>query len=164
MALPPLSIIHDPTRLATLEDYNIIDTAPEPVFDDIVQIAKEVCRTPVALISFVEADRQWFKATAGFEVCETPLDQSVCAHAIAQGSTLVIPDLTKDPRTMDNPLVVDDPHIRFYAGALLKAPNGALLGTLCVIDGQPRPEGLSDGQLSCLQALARQVCLIMDQR
>lgn len=164
MAIPPLNIIRDPKRLATLEDYGIIGTPPEPAFDDIVQVAKELCHTPVALISFVEADRQWFKAIAGFEACETPLNQSVCAHALDEESTLVIPDLSTDPRTMDNPLVLDGPRIRFYAGALLRAPNGEPLGTLCVIDDKPRPEGLTDVQLSCLQALARQVCLIMDQR
>ncbi len=118
MAIPPLEIIRDPRRLATLEDYAIIGTPPEPAFDDLVQIAKEVCRTPVALVSFVDADRQWFKAVAGFEACETPLDQSVCAHALSEESTLIIPDLSKDARTMDNPLVVNEPHIRFYAGAL----------------------------------------------
>jgi len=164
MAIPPLDIIRDPKRLATLEDYGIVGTPPEAVFDDLVHIAREVCHTPVALISFVEADRQWFKAIAGFEACETPLDQSVCAHALDEESILVIPDLSVDPRTMDNPLVLDEPRIRFYAGALLRAPNGEPLGTLCVIDDKPRPDGLSEQQLSCLQALARQVCLIMDQR
>lgn len=164
MAGPPLHIVRDPRRLATLEDYGIIGTPPEPIFDDLVRIAREVCHTAFALISFVEADRQWFKAVAGLDVSETAIDQGVGVHALAEKSTLIIPDMSRDPRTADNPYVVNDPYIRFYAGALLRAPNGEPLGTLCVLDDKPRPEGLSDAQLACLQALARQVCLIMDQR
>lgn len=151
-------------RLAVLESYGILDTPSEPAFDDAVTLARIICHTPIALVSLVAENRQWFKARAGLDACETPIEQSVCAHAIRQGSTLIIPDLTRDPRTRDNTLVTSDPKIRFYAGALLTAPGGALLGTLCVIDTKPRPEGLTEEQLHGLEALARHVVQSMDMR
>ena len=144
-------------RLEALRELDILDTAPEPAFDDIVAIASTVCKTPVALVSLVTDDRQWFKARVGFEPCETPLSQSVCAHAVASGEMLIIPDLTKDDRTALNTLVTEGPEIRFYAGAPLVLSDGVIVGTLCVIDTVPRPEGLMCDQISVLQALARQV-------
>ena len=104
-------------RLATLESYGILDTPAEQGFDDIVLLASQFCETPVALVSLVAGDRQWFKARVGVGECGTPLSQSVCAHALWQPGLLIIPDLTLDPRTRENTLVTGPPHIRFYAGA-----------------------------------------------
>ena len=151
-------------RVAALATYGILDTGPEAGFDDIVLLATRICETPVALVSLVERDRQWFKARVGFPSCETPLSQSVCAHALVEGETLVIPDLASDTRTRDNTLVTADPRIRFYAGAVLKTPGGVPLGTLCVIDTKPRPAGLTATQLESLTALARQVESQMELR
>lgn len=95
----PLSVLNDAHRLAALDKYDILDTPAEPAFDNIVSLAKQICETPVALISLVTDNRQWFKARSGFEPCETPLEQSVCAHALPTGSVLIIPDLTLDERT-----------------------------------------------------------------
>ncbi|GEP01732.1 GAF domain-containing protein [Methylobacterium haplocladii] len=163
MALP-LPITTDRARLAVLEGYGILDTPPEESFDDIVQIAAHICRTPVALVSLVAEDRQWFKARIGFPPCETDLNSSVCAHALIEPDLLVIADLSEDPRTRDNPLVTGAPFIRFYAGAPLRAPGGEVLGSLCVIDPVPRPAGLSESQRSTLRALARQVSGQMELR
>ena len=154
----------DAARLAALDRYRILDTPPEEGFDDIVQVARAVCATPVALVSLVAGDRQWFKARAGFDLCETPLDQSVCAHALRRPGLLVIPDLATDPRTRDNTLVTAGPRIRFYAGARLETPDGEALGTLCVIDDRPRPEGLNDEQAAHLERLARQVMSQLELR
>ncbi|MDQ2765219.1 MAG: ATP-binding protein [Pseudomonadota bacterium] len=151
-------------RLTALDRYNILDTPPEQGFDDIVLLASRICETPVALVSFVASDRQWFKARVGFDQCQTPLDQSVCAHAIQQPGLLIIPDLTADPRTHQNTLVTEGPHIRFYAGARLETREGQALGTLCVIDTKPRPEGLTSEQANSLEALARQVMTQLDLR
>lgn len=151
-------------RLEALDAYHILDTEAEPEFDDIVFVASTLCNTPVALVSLVEKDRQWFKARVGFEACETPIGQSVCANALSSTETLVIPDLTLDPRTRDNTLVTDDPHIRFYAGAPLITPDGIVVGTLCVIDQTARPEGLEPAQTRALEALARQVITLLEMR
>lgn len=156
--------ILSPDRLGALAAYEILDTAPEPEFDDIVHLAQKICNTPVALISLVDANRQWFKARVGFAVCETPLDQSVCAHALKQDDLLVIPDLTVDPRSRSNTLVTQAPFIRFYAGVVLKSPEGQAIGTLCVIDGKPRPEGITNEQADALRALARQTMVVMGMR
>lgn len=151
-------------RISTLGSYDILDTPPEQGFEDIVHLAAQICATPVALVSLVEIHRQWFKAHLGFEPCETPIDQSVCAHALGQSDLLVIPDLTLDPRTKNNLLVTGPSHIRFYAGAPLVASNGHVLGTLCVIDDVPRPEGLTSAQRTALEALARQVMTQLELR
>ncbi len=156
--------LRDPSRLAALLSYRVLDTAPEPQFDDIVQLARTICRTPVALVSLVTADRQWFKAKAGFEGSETPINQSVCAHAIKEPEIMVIPDLTLDPRTRENTLVTDGPQIRFYAGAVLRTPEGEALGALCVIDTVARPEGLTDECRASLLALGRQTMAMLHYR
>ena len=158
------SAISETARLGALVDYAILDSPAETGFDDIVLVAKALCQTPVALVSLVDAERQWFKARVGFGPSETPLSQSVCAHALRQDDVLIIPDLALDQRTRDNTLVTGEPHIRFYAGALLETPEGAKLGTLCVIDTMPRPGGLSEEQASGLKALARQVMAQMELR
>lgn len=156
--------VHDPARLAALNAYAILDTAPEKGFDDIVLLARNACNTPVALVSFVADDRQWVKARVGFPACGTDLNASVCAHVLAEPDLLVIPDLTLDPRTRNNPLVTGDPRIRFYAGAPLRTPDGVALGSLCVIDFGPRPAGLTEIQAESLRALAGQVMAQMELR
>ena len=159
-----MSDVADAGRLAALASYDILDTSPEEGFDDIVQLARQLCGAPVALVSLVAADRQWFKARSGFPLCETDLNASVCVHALAEPDLLVIDDLTRDPRTSANPLVVGDPSIRFYAGAPLRTDRGDVLGTLCVIDTVPRPESLTQAQGDGLRRLARQVVSLLELR
>jgi PAS domain S-box-containing protein len=161
---PALDTLVDPTRLAALAAYDILDTAPEKGFDDIVLLARNICETPVALVSLVAGDRQWFKARLGFPECGTDLNASVCAHALVEPDLLVIPDLSRDPRTRANPLVTGGPRIRFYAGAPLRTPGGKALGSLCVIDVASRPSGLTAGQAESLRALADQVMAQMELR
>jgi len=121
-------------RLAALRRYRVLDTPPEPVFDDLVQLAAHVCQTPIAVISLIEERRQWFKAEVGLSLRETPLDRSICLRVILQPGLTVIPDLTQDPRFAANPLVSGMPHLRFYAGAVLETSDGLPLGALCVLD------------------------------
>ena len=154
----------DQERLDALEAFGILDTQPEPQFDDIVYMASSVCQAPVALVSLVAQDRQWFKARIGFEGRETPISQSVCAHALTSPEPLIIPDLTQDDRTKTNTLVTAPPHIRFYAGAPLVLADGVIIGTLCVIDTVPRPLGLTEDQTKILMALARQVVTLLEAR
>ncbi|WP_267358842.1 MULTISPECIES: GAF domain-containing protein [unclassified Methylobacterium] len=160
----PPSEVADIRRLDALRDYDILDTPPEKGFDDIVELARITCAAPVALVSLVTGDRQWFKAKAGFAPCETSLDKSVCAHVLGAPDLLVIPDLTLDSRTRENPLVTGEPYLRFYAGAPLQAAGGERLGSLCVIDLAPRLEGLTEPQAGALRALAGQVMTQMDLR
>lgn len=142
----------------------MLDTPAEAGFDDFVLLASQLCDTPIALVSFVDAERQWFKARIGIDAEQTPLCDSVCAHAINEPDLLVVPDLAADERTLASALVTGEPHIRFYAGAVLHSPDGDALGTLCVIDHQPRPHGLSERQRSGLLALARQVMAQLELR
>ena len=160
----PSTILVDPKRLAVLASYAVLDTPAEQGFDDIVALASHMCSTPVALVSLVAADRQWFKARTGFSLNETPLDQSVCAHALGSTDVLVIPDMRKDPRTSHNPLVTGTPPLRFYAGAPLATPEGVTLGTICVMDHVARPDGLTPVQIEALAALARQAVSLMALR
>ena len=160
----PGAVIESKASQAALGQYDILDTPAEQGFDDIVLLASRACETPVALVSFVASDRQWFKARIGFPMCQTPLNQSVCALALQQSETFVIPDLALDERTRDNPLVTHAPFIRFYAGALLRSSEGTPIGTLCVIDSRPRPGGLAEAQRTSLEALARQVVAQLELR
>jgi GAF domain-containing protein len=140
-------------RLKVLWQYEVLDTVPEAVFDDLVELASAVCDAPIALISLVDESRQWFKAKVGLSTNETSRDVSFCAHAIMQPGLFIVPDATKDPRFADNPLVIAEPRIRFYAGAPLVTPDGHALGTLCVLDQRPRE--LTEAQRKALQVLAR---------
>ena len=142
-------------RLQVLRKYHILDSEPEIAFDDLALLASHICETPMAAISLVDEDRQWFKARIGFTTAETPRSISFCTHAIQQRDIFVVPDATKDDRLRNNPQVAGDPHIRFYAGAPLLAREGHALGTLCVVDRKPRK--LSETQLEALAALCRQV-------
>ena len=142
-------------RLAALRSYKILDTDPEKSFDDLTILASHVCETPVALISLIDADRQWFKSRVGVDLAETSREVSFCNVAIQQPDLFVVPDATKDPRFSSNPFVVSDPKIRFYAGAPFKSSEGYPLGTLCVVDVVPRQ--LTLAQRNALLALSRQV-------
>jgi signal transduction histidine kinase len=149
-------------RLAALYSLDILDSPPEQDFDDIVALASNVCGVPMSLVSLVDMDRQWFKARVGSELTETSRDMSFCAHAILGRDLLVVPDATKDARFADNPSVDRDGGIRFYAGAPLVTTEGFALGTLCVVDNQPRR--LDAEQLQALRALARQVISQIEMR
>lgn len=151
-------------RRAMFDAYDILDTPPEENFDDLVELAREICETPTALVSLVDDDRQWFKARVGFSECETNLDSSVCQHGLDSDELLVITDLTADPRTAQNPLVAQEGGIRFYAGAPLRVESGDVLGMLCVIDTVPRPDGLTVLQHKSLLGLARQVVANLELR
>lgn len=147
---------NETARLRTLRAYGVLDTAAEQAYDDIVNIASHICHTPISLVSLVDADRQWFKARHGLDADQTPREHAFCAHAILDpGALMEVPDATSDQRFANNPLVTGDPNIRFYAGVPLVAPDGAALGTLCVIDREPRK--LTTEQSNTLRALARQV-------
>jgi GAF domain-containing protein len=149
-------------RLKVLWQYDILDTVPEEVFDDLTELAARICEAPIALISLVDEDRQWFKAKVGVTLTETSRDISFCAHAVKQQELFIIPDATKDPRFANNPLVVSDPKIRFYAGAPLITPDGYAVGTLCVIDKVPRE--LRPEQQQALRVLARHVMTQLELR
>ena len=141
-------------RLAALHRYRILDTDPEKAFEDLTLLASQICETPMALISLVDAERQWFKARVGVTAQETSRSIAFCAHAIQQREIFSVPDATRDDRFRENPLVVSEPHIRFYAGAPLVTPDGHALGTLCVVDRVPRE--LRAEQEEALEALRRQ--------
>lgn len=142
-------------RLEALRKYEILDTDPEVGFDDLALLASHICATPMAAITLVDRDRQWFKARVGVPVRETPRSISFCAHAIKQRGIFVVPDASKDERLRDNPQVTGDLHIRFYAGATLITRDGHALGTLCVVDRRPRH--LTEAQTEALAVLRRQV-------
>src|SRR6201987_527603 len=146
---------NETARLQALRRYKILDTDPEKSFDDLTILASHICQTPVALISLIDSDRQWFKSKHGVNVSETPREVSFCAVAIQQPDLFVVPDASKDPRFSSNPFVVSDPKIRFYAGAPFTSSDGHPLGTLCVVDMVPR--ALTPSQEAALLALSRQV-------
>lgn len=129
---------NDQERLAALRALLILDTPPEERYDKIVQFAAEEFDVPIALISLLDENRQWFKARVGVEVCETARDISFCGHVIVQPDIFVIPDAREDARFADNPVVTGEPHVIFYAGAPIAEPSGHVIGTLCVIDHHPR--------------------------
>ena len=151
-------------RRAALARYAILDTPPEPDFDDIARLAAEALGAPIAVINFIADDRQWFKAEVGIGARELPLDVSICAHAILQNDLMVVPDCTRDARFAGNPLVNVDGGLRFYAGALLKTAEGFPIGTVCVLDRTPRPQGITAFQRLTLEVLARQVMANLNLR
>lgn len=152
--MPPASIPkNDGQRLETLYRYNILDTDAEEVFDRITLMARSLFDTKIALISLVDRDRQWFKSHIGLDVKETPRDQAFCGHAILQNEPLIVEDASTDQRFSDNPLVITEPFIRFYAGAQLVSKDGHTLGTLCLIDDKPRQLRENDNRL--LKELAK---------
>lgn len=151
-------------RLAALLRYRILDTPPEPEFDNITRVAALVCKAPMAVVNLIADTRQFFKSEIGLGLREMPLDVSLCARAILEPDILVVPDLAGDPRFDCNPLVSGSPHLRFYAGARLDTPEGLPLGTVCVLDYQPRPEGLTAEQTEVLRALARQTMAHLELR
>jgi GAF domain-containing protein len=153
---------NETSRLAALRRYRILDTDPEKSFDDLTYVASFICQTPIALVSFVDKDRQWFKSRIGLEPQETSREVSFCAHAILKPETLIVPDTFEDSRFADNPLVREDPNIRFYAGAPLFTADSLPLGTLCVIDRIPRT--LSEEQQRALEALSRQASALIEMR
>ena len=154
--VPPL----EAARLEALRQYKILDTPAEQAYDDITALAVYICEVPIALISLVDADRQWFKSKVGLDINETSRDVSFCSHAILNESTMIVNDTLHDARFENSPLVTCSPHIRFYAGVPLRTPEGHTLGTLCVIDHRPRE--LSEYQTKTLEALARQVVMQLE--
>ncbi len=157
---PPIA--SEKQRLKVLWQYDVLDTMPEAMFDDLTELAANICEAPVALISLVDEKRQWFKAKVGTSLRETARDISFCAHAIQQPDLFIVPDATKDERFAHSPLVTEDPGIRFYAGAPLITPDGYALGTLCVIDKVPRE--LSPAQKRALAILSRHVVAQLELR
>jgi diguanylate cyclase (GGDEF)-like protein len=149
----PAKPADESTRIDTLRALNILDTAPEERFDRLTRLAKRLFGVPIALVSLVDEERQWFKSAQGLEAAETPRDISFCGHAILGEDIFMVPNAALDVRFHDNPLVVDNPNIRFYAGCPLKVANGSKLGTLCLIDREPR--NFSEDDLALLRDLAR---------
>jgi GAF domain-containing protein len=149
-------------RLSALKEYRILDTGTEQSYDDITTLAAHICKVPIVMISLVDEFRQWFKSRLGVEQQQTPREVAFCAHAILQNGPFTVSDAARDRRFADNALVTGEPHIRFYAGIPLINPEGLALGTLCVVDRQPRR--LSAAQLKALQALSRQVMALLELR
>lgn len=150
-------------RLLDLRAMKILDTPAEEAFDRLTRLAASIFGAPIALISLVDKDRQWFKSHLGLDICETDRGVSFCAHALGRSGPLVVADALADSRFRDNALVTGEPHIRFYAGAQLRTETGIDLGTFCIIDREPRPTP-SDVELALLQDLAATTTLLIEQR
>jgi GAF domain-containing protein len=157
-----IPVQNDAARVAALQKYAILDSEPEQAFDDLVLLASFISNTPIALISLVDENRQWFKSKMGVSVSETPREIAFCNSAIRQPDVFVVPDTLSDDRFRNNPLVLSDPKIRFYAGAPLINEEGYALGTICVVDKTPREFSL--GQQAALKALSRLVLAQMEFR
>lgn len=153
--MPDPALDDETARLAALREYALLDTAPEEAFDDLTRLAAFVCGAPIALISLVDAQRQWFKSCQGVELLETPREIAFCAHGIQSADVMIVPDALADARFSDNPLVTGEEHIRFYAGAPLVTPSGYPIGMICVKDTVPRE--LTPEQVEALRVLGRQV-------
>lgn len=153
---------HEAKRIKVLWQYEVLDTVPEEVFDELTALASHICGAPIALITLVDENRQWFKSKVGTSLKETGRDVSLCAHTILQSELLIIPDTTLDERFKDNPLVTTSPKIRFYAGAPLVTPDGYALGTLCIVDLVPHD--MTADQKQALRVLARHVMTQLELR
>lgn len=154
---------NESVRLAELYEYNILDTLPEQEYDDITKVASDLCSMPISIISFIDKGRQWFKSRVGLNSTETNRDLAFCAHAILTPTDMfIVPDPTIDERFKDNPYVIGEPHIGFYAGVPLVSPQGNAMGTLCVMDNKPNE--LTEEQKVTLRALARVVTAHMELR
>jgi GAF domain-containing protein len=153
---------NEAARLETLHQYEILDTDPEESFNDLTRLAAYICDTPIALISLVDSNRQWFMSRVGMDAKETSRDVSFCAHAILQDGPCIVRDALDDERFKSNPMVLSDPYIRFYAGSPLISPEGFKIGTLCVIDREPRQ--LSREQIAALKVLGNQIITQLDLR
>ena len=129
---------HEPARLAALHRYQILDTFSEPAFDELARLAAYVCRTPIAVISFVDSSRQWFKSTVGLSFADCPRSEAFCAHTILGTALFIVEEAAADERFVDHPWVVDSPFISFYAGVPLITPDGQAIGSLAVMDVVPR--------------------------
>lgn len=162
MPAPPIPL-HEDARLAALRRYAILDSAPETVFDDLVHLASFVTGSPIATFTLIDEQRQWFKSQIGLAMQETVRDVAFCGYTILQDEVMVVPDATLDPRFADNPLVVGDPGIRFYAGIPVRSREGQNIGTVCVIDHQAR-RALLDHQRAALEAIARQASALLELR
>lgn len=149
-------------RLEVLWQYDVLDTVPEQVFDDLAELAANICEAPIALITLVDEKRQWFKSKFGVSISETSRQVSFCAHAIVEQELFIVPDASRDERFANNPLVIAEPKIRFYAGAPLITPDGHALGTLCVVDKIPHV--LRPDQKRALQILSRHVMTQLELR
>jgi GAF domain-containing protein len=153
---------NEEARLEALRSYRILDTDPEQAFDDLALLAAHVCGAPIALITLVDADRQWFKSKVGLSMRETARNVSFCTHTILQAEPLIVRDALQDERFAASPLVCSVPNVRFYAGIPLVTPQGHALGAICVMDRVPRQ--LSPDQMSALAALSRLVLLHLELR
>ena len=149
-------------RLQALYECEVLDTEAEAAFDNLTRLAVYICKTPIALITLVDSDRQWFKSRIELSESETSRDVSFCAHAILEPGPTIVEDALQDDRFKDNPFVVSGPKIRFYAGAPLTTKTGYNLGTMCVIDREPRE--LSNGQITALRVLGQQASLLLETR
>jgi len=149
--------LDEEARLAVLDSYGILDTPPERSFDDVVRLVSQLLSAPIAAVNLIARGRQWFKSEIGLGTREMPLDDSICRFALLEEQQLIVPDTRDDPRFSCNPLVTRDAGLRFYAGALLKTRDGVPLGTLCVLDDKPRPQGLSEQEQFVLATMAHQI-------
>ena len=162
LSLPVAPAVDEQERLAALHSYGILDSEPEPVFNDLAQLAAHVCGTPMALVSLMDKERQWLKARVGIDVQETFREHTFCQYALVASGVFEIPDARADVRYASHPLVTGAPHIRFYAGMALRSPEGYPLGTLCAFDTVPRT--LSPEQREALRLLARQAMAHLELR
>lgn len=162
MAMPPPVPANESERLAAVEACGVVDTEPDPQFDDLVALAAAICHTPIAIVSFITADEQIIKARVGLNYAKTPRNVAFCAHTIAQasGQPLIVRDATLDERFRDNPSVVGEPHIRFYAGVPIVNHAGLALGTVCAIDTVPKD--LNPQQIASMKILARHVLIHLE--
>lgn len=154
--------VNESARLERLKTYSVLDTSPEAAFDEITKLASEICGVPIALVSLIDENRQWFKSRVGLDAAETPREVAFCAHAILDDRPFLVSDAHQDERFAENPLVTGAPNVRFYLGIPLKAPDSTLIGTLCAIDTEPRT--LSEFQIRAMEVLANQVISQLELR